>query len=177
MALRLETYSTEELLKIIKRSANILNVKIEPDAAKELARRSRGTPRIANRILKRVRDFAEVKNNSIISLPVCKNSLQLLEIDEIGLDNNDRTIMLSIMDKFQGGPVGLDTLSAATGEDVNTIEDVYEPYLLQLGFIARTPRGRVAMPNAYKHFNRTIPQAKQKYLNIFLPDTEPKTEE
>lgn len=172
MALRLETYSNEELAKIIKRSANLLDVVIEPDALMELAKRSRGTPRIANRILKRVRDFAQVKNNSVIDLNLCNHSLELLEIDKIGLDNNDKTIMLAIMDKFQGGPVGLDTLSAATGEDVNTIEDVYEPYLLQLGFLARTPRGRVAMPNAYKHFNRTINPSKQKYLNIFLSEEE-----
>lgn len=170
MALRLEPYSTEELARIVKRSAKILKTQIDEQACLEIARRSRGTPRIANRLLKRVRDFAEVKNNSIISFELCKMALELLEIDPLGLDNNDKNIVLTIIDKFQGGPVGLDTLSAATGEDVVTIEDVYEPYLLQLGFIARTPRGRIALINAYKHFNRTISENKQNYLKAFLQD-------
>ncbi len=168
MALRLEMYSVSELTQIIRRSAKILGVTIEEQACQELAKRSRGTPRIANRLLKRVRDFAQVKNNSIINMELCKHALELLEIDEIGLDFNDSTIISAIIDKFNGGPVGLDTLSAATGEDVNTIEDVYEPYLLQLGFIARTPRGRVAMPNAYKHFNKPMNVHKQKYLSAFI---------
>lgn len=174
MSLRLEMYTPEELAIIIKRSANILGVKIDEDACTELSKRSRGTPRLANRILKRVRDFAEVKNNGIISLDVCKQALEMLEVDEIGLDFNDRNIVLSIIDKFNGGPVGLDTLSAATGEDVNTIEDVYEPYLLQLGFIARTPRGRVALNGAYKHFNKPINENRQNYLNLYISDSEEK---
>lgn len=154
MICRLEMYSQDELATIIKRSANILKVNIESDACLQLARRSRGTPRIANRLLKRVRDYAQVKGDGIITLDVCNSALEMLEVDEIGLDFNDSNIILAIIDKFNGGPVGLDTLSAATGEDANTIEDVYEPYLLQLGFIARTPRGRVALKGAYNHFNR-----------------------
>ena len=146
---RLELYNKEELSKIIKRSAKILNIKIDDEACLELALRSRGTPRIANRFLKRVRDYAEIKGEGIITLQLCKEALEMLEVDELGLDYTDRKLLLTIIDKFHGGPVGLDTLSAATGEESNTIEDVYEPYLLQLGFIARTPRGRIALPNAY----------------------------
>lgn len=172
MVLRLELYSKQELEKIITRSAKILGVEIDADACKELASRSRGTPRIANRLLKRVRDYAQVKNNGIITKEVCNFALEMLEIDHIGLDFNDRNIVLAIIDKFNGGPVGLDTLSAATGEDINTIEDIYEPYLLQLGFIARTPRGRVALPSAYKHFNRTINEQRQKYLNLYLTNSD-----
>lgn len=172
MVLRLEMYSKEELEKIITRSAKILGVEIEADACKELASRSRGTPRIANRLLKRVRDYAQVKNDGVITKEVCNFALEMLEIDNIGLDFNDRNIVLAIIDKFNGGPVGLDTLSAATGEDINTIEDIYEPYLLQLGFIARTPRGRVALQSAYKHFNRTINPQRQKYLNLYLTNSE-----
>jgi len=152
IVLRLEMYTNEELAKIISRSASILGVNMAADASLELARRSRGTPRIANRLLKRTRDYAQVKNNGVVDFQACQLALELLEVDELGLDNNDRNILLSIINKFNGGPVGLDTLSAATGEDANTIEDVYEPYLLQLGFIARTPRGRVACRNAYTHF-------------------------
>lgn len=174
MALRLEMYNAKELATIIKRSAKILNVTMQDDACNELAKRSRGTPRIANRLLKRVRDYAQVKNNSIVTMDICNQALAMLEIDEIGLDFNDRNIIFAIIDKFNGGPVGLDTLSAATGEDVNTIEDIYEPYLLQLGFIARTPRGRVALTNAYKHFDKPMNPSRQKYLNAFLTQEENK---
>lgn len=169
---RLEMYSNEELSSIITRSANILGVDIDADASMELARRSRGTPRIANRFLKRVRDFAEVKGSGTITLPICKEALTMLEVDDLGLDYNDKKILNTIIDKFHGGPVGLDTLAAATGEDSNTIEDVYEPYLLQLGFIARTPRGRVCLPNAYKHLGKTISKERQNYLNMFIEGTE-----
>lgn len=149
---RLELYSTEELQVIIKRSANILGIKIDDDASREIAMRSRGTPRIANRLLKRVRDYAQVLGEGHVTKSIADKTLQIMEIDELGLDTIDRKIMLSIINKFGGGPVGLDTLSATISEDSSTIEDVYEPYLLQLGFISRTPRGRVALEPAYKHF-------------------------
>ena len=149
---RLELYSTEELQVIIKRSANILGIKIDDDASREIAMRSRGTPRIANRLLKRVRDYSQVLGEGHVTKSIADKTLQIMEIDELGLDTIDRKIMLSIINKFGGGPVGLDTLSATISEDASTIEDVYEPYLLQLGFISRTPRGRVALEPAYKHF-------------------------
>lgn len=148
---RLELYNTEELSTIITRSARILNISIEPVASTEIARRSRGTPRIANRLLKRVRDFAEYDGLDTITLAVTRKALLNMEIDELGLDNVDKNILTTIIDKFNGGPVGLDTLAAASGEESNTIEDVYEPYLLQLGFITRTPRGRVCLKRAYEH--------------------------
>ncbi len=169
---RLEMYSIEELATIIERSAKILKININKDASVELARRSRGTPRIANRFLKRVRDFAEVKSADTITLEITKEALDRLEVDELGLDYTDRKVLLTLIDKFNGGPAGLETLAAATGEDANTIEDVYEPYLIQLGFIARTPRGRVALPNAYKHFGKKLSQAKQDYLKMFIEDEE-----
>lgn len=150
---RLEMYTPEELSIIIDRSARILNIAIDPDATYEIARRSRGTPRIANRLLKRVRDFAEYENSSTVTKAIAKTALASLEVDELGLDNTDNIILRTIIEKFNGGPVGLDTLAAASGEETNTIEDVYEPYLIQLGFIARTPRGRICTPNAYKHLN------------------------
>ncbi|AEV67887.1 Holliday junction branch migration DNA helicase RuvB [Acetivibrio clariflavus] len=149
---KLEMYTPEELKLIVERSAQILGIKIESEAAEEIARRSRGTPRIANRILKRVRDFAEVKGKGLITKEIAIMSLDALEIDPIGLDGVDRNLLFSIIDKFAGGPVGLETLAATTGEEANTIEDVYEPYLLQLGFINKTPRGRVATKLAYEHF-------------------------
>ncbi len=149
---RLEMYTKEELALIVNRSAKILNIKITSEGAEEIAKRSRGTPRIANRLLRRVRDFTEYDNMDTVTLEQAKKALALLEIDELGLDKTDVNIMKTIIDKFAGGPVGLDTLAAASGEDSNTIEDVYEPYLLQLGFIARTPRGRVCTQGAYKHF-------------------------
>lgn len=151
---RLEIYSPEELDKIVRRSAKLLGIQIDNDASIEIASRSRGTPRIANRILKRVRDFADVSNSGIIDLKLARHALSRMEIDELGLDLVDRRILETIIDKFAGGPVGLETLAAATGEENTTIEDVYEPYLLQLGFISRTPRGRVALAPAYEHLNR-----------------------
>ncbi len=169
---RLELYSKEELSKIISRSAKILGIQIDDEACDELALRSRGTPRIANRFLKRVRDYAEIKGEGVITLDLCKAALEMLEVDELGLDYIDRKLLLTIIDKFNGGPVGLDTLSAATGEESNTIEDVYEPYLLQLGFIARTPRGRIALPNAYKHLNKPISNNRQKYIDMFVAKDE-----
>lgn len=149
---RLELYTTEELAIILKRSANILGVKMDENASIEIAKRSRGTPRIANRLLKRVRDYAQVLGQGYVTKEIANKTLQIMEIDDLGLDTIDRKIMMSIINKFDGGPVGLDTLSATISEDATTIEDVYEPYLLQLGFISRTPRGRLALEPAYKHF-------------------------
>ena len=148
---RLELYQPEELQTIIERSARILNIAIAPEASLDIAKRSRGTPRIANRLLKRVRDYAQVIGEGKITKEIADKTLKIMEIDELGLDYIDRKILQSIIKKFGGGPVGLDTLSATISEDASTIEDVYEPYLLQLGFIARTPRGRVALEPAYKH--------------------------
>lgn len=148
---RLELYTDQDLKIIIERSAKILNIKIAENASLDIAKRSRGTPRIANRLLKRVRDYAEVLGSGEITKEITDQALAKMEIDELGLDFIDRKILESIIYKFGGGPVGLDTLSATIGEDAGTIEDVYEPYLLQLGFIARTPRGRIAMENAYRH--------------------------
>ena len=147
----LEFYNVEELKTIIVHSAKKLEVKIDEEGAIELARRSRGTPRLANRLLKRVRDFAQVQYNGEITKEVASFALDLLEVDKMGLDQNDRNILLTIIEKFQGGPVGLDTLAAAIGEDAGTIEDVYEPYLVKNGFINRTPKGRVATEFAYHH--------------------------
>ncbi len=154
---RLELYGTDELKVIIERSAKILGVKIDDDACIEIAKRSRGTPRIANRLLKRVRDYAQVIGEGHVTKNIAIKTLQIMEIDDLGLDTIDRKIMLTIINKFKGGPVGLDTLSATISEDSTTIEDVYEPYLLQLGFISRTPRGRIALESAYKHFGLTMP--------------------
>lgn len=151
--LNLDLYDIESLTKIVTRSAAILDIKIDSSGAIEIARRSRGTPRIANRILKRVRDFAQVKGDGIITLDIANKGLDILEIDELGLDYVDRKLILTLIENFNGGPVGLDTLSAATGEERINIEDVYEPYLLQIGFINRTPRGRVVTKKAYEHFN------------------------
>ncbi|ACL75702.1 Holliday junction branch migration DNA helicase RuvB [Ruminiclostridium cellulolyticum] len=149
---KLEMYSAEELKEIVRRSAGILNIGLDDEGAYEIARRSRGTPRIANRLLKRVRDFAQVKGSGTIELELAKHALDALEVDEIGLDGVDRNMLLSIINKFGGGPVGLDTLAASIGEEAGTIEDVYEPYLIQLGFINKTPRGRMTTKNAYAHF-------------------------
>jgi Holliday junction DNA helicase RuvB len=148
---RLEPYNNENLAKIIKRSASILEIPMEDDGASEISRRSRGTPRIANRLLKRVRDFAQVKGNGIISKEIADGALEMLEVDKLGLDSSDRRVLLAMIEKFGGGPVGLDTLAASTGEEDITIEDVIEPFLLQLGFISRTPRGRIVLPAAYEH--------------------------
>ncbi|MCQ1529735.1 Holliday junction branch migration DNA helicase RuvB [Lutispora saccharofermentans] len=150
---RLDYYNNEELYEIVYRSAKLLRIHIEEDGAEEIARRSRGTPRIANRLLKRVRDFAQVKADGKITRDVADEALKLLEVDHIGLDNIDRKMLLTIINKFGGGPVGLDTLAASIGEESNTIEDVYEPYLLQIGFLNRTPRGRMVTHLVYKHFN------------------------
>lgn len=152
IVMRLEYYTTEELAEIITRSANVLNVTIAPDGARELARRSRGTPRLANRFLKRVRDVAQIRQMDVITEEVAKDALNMLDVDTLGLDAIDRNLLLTIMEQFTGGPVGLDTLAAAIGEDPGTIEDVYEPFLLQNGLINRTPRGRVVTPRAYEHF-------------------------
>lgn len=163
---RLEMYNTEELATIIKRSARILNTPIYEEGAIEIAMRSRGTPRIANRLLKRVRDYAQVKADGTITKEVAAAGLDMLEVDRLGLDNVDRNILTAIIKKFGGGPVGLDTLAAATGEENVTIEDVYEPYLLQLGFISRTPRGRVAMPAAYEHLGIKSNKKKDEQLSF-----------
>ncbi len=158
MQMRLELYTPEQLKGIVDKSAKRLGCEITPEASMQIAKCSRGTPRIANRLLKRIRDFAEVYSNGKIDLQITKHALSLMEVDDLGLDAVDKNVLTAMIDKFNGGPVGLDTLAAATGEDAVTIEDVYEPYLLQLGFIARTPRGRVCMPNAYKHLGRPVPQ-------------------
>lgn len=154
---RLEFYSVEELQTIIMHSARVLNAPIEPAGAMEMARRSRGTPRLANRILKRVRDFAQVKYDGIITEDIAVTALNLMDVDPMGLDHIDRNMLLTMIHKFKGGPVGLDTLAASIGEDSGTIEDVYEPYLLKNGFINRTPRGRVVTDLAYRHLGLEIP--------------------
>ena len=148
---RLDLYSSEDLETIVKRSAKILNIEITENGAKEIASRSRGTPRIANRLLKRVRDFADIKTDGKVTDEIADEALQSLEIDKLGLDNIDRVMLDTIIRKFSGGPVGVETLAATIGEDIDTIEDVYEPYLMQLGFLNRTPRGRVATIGAYEH--------------------------
>ncbi|MCI5936783.1 MAG: Holliday junction branch migration DNA helicase RuvB [Eubacterium sp.] len=149
---RLEFYTIEELTQIVRRSAAVFQVEMEEEGAKEIARRSRGTPRLANRLLKRVRDFAQVKYDGVITGEVANFALNLLEVDKMGLDHTDRNILMTMIEKFSGGPVGLDTLAAAIGEDRGTVEDVYEPYLIQNGLIQRTPRGRIVTRNAYLHF-------------------------
>jgi holliday junction DNA helicase RuvB len=161
---RLEFYTHDELAFIVTRSARIFGMMIDPDGAMELARRSRGTPRIANRLLRRVRDFAQVRADGVITREVADQALELLEIDEMGFDMMDRAILLTIIDKFGGGPVGLDTIAAAISEESDTIEDVYEPFLIQNGFLNRTPRGRVATAAAYSHFGRIAPEPPQGRL-------------
>ncbi|MDE7078698.1 MAG: Holliday junction branch migration DNA helicase RuvB, partial [Clostridia bacterium] len=163
---RLEMYTPEELASIVTRSAGLLNVEITEDGAFEIARRSRGTPRIANRILKRVRDYSEVMAEGVIDSKVADIALGKMEIDKLGLDSIDRKLILTIIDKFNGGPVGLDTLAASIGEDAGTIEDVYEPYLMQITFVARTPRGRICLPDAYKHFGRKATQLAYEQLTM-----------
>lgn len=155
---KLDFYTTEELVRVLERSADVLQVKLEKEGAQELARRSRGTPRLANRLLKRVRDFAQVRYDSVITKEVAEYALDLLEVDRLGLDKGDRAILETIADKFGGGPVGLDTLAAALGEDSGTIEDVYEPYLIQNGLIERTPRGRAITRLAYEHLHKPVPE-------------------
>ena len=155
---KLDFYTTNELVQVLERSANVLNVTLEKEGALELARRSRGIPRLANRLLKRVRDFAQVRYDSVITKEVAEYALDLLEVDRLGLDKGDRAILETIADKFGGGPVGLDTIAAALGEDSGTIEDVYEPYLIQNGLIERTPRGRAITRLAYEHLHRPVPK-------------------
>ena len=167
---RLEMYSHEELAEIVRRSAIKLGVDMEDSACLEVAKRSRGTPRIANRLLKRVRDFAMVKGHQKVLLSDAQEALSRLEIDELGLDRIDRLMLISMIEKFGGGPCGLDTLAATINEDANTIEDVYEPYLMQLGFIARTPRGRVCLAKGYEHVGYAIPEDKRKQLSVFEKD-------
>ena len=157
VVLRLEMYNPKELAQIVTRSAGSLGIPIEADGALELASRSRGTPRIANRLLKRVRDFAQIMSNGVITYATAKLALDRLEIDELGLDANDRRILSTMIQYYNGGPVGLDTLAAAVGEESVTIEDVYEPYLMQIGFLSRTPRGRCATRSAYLHLGLTPP--------------------
>jgi holliday junction DNA helicase RuvB len=154
---RLEFYTVDELEQIITNSAKLLHVEIEPNGARELAKRSRGTPRLANRILKRVRDFAQVKYDGVITEEIANIALNMMDVDKLGLDHIDRNILLTLIEKFQGGPVGLDTLAASIGEDSGTIEDVYEPYLLKNGFLIRTPRGRMVTELAYGHLGLEIP--------------------
>ncbi len=158
ISFRLELYTPEELAQIVARSARILKIDCKDEGALEIARRSRGTPRVANRLIKRVRDYAQVRGDGVITRAVAAETLNLLEIDELGLDRTDRAMLMTIIKKFGGGPVGLDTLAASTGEDAGTIEDVYEPYLMQLGFMMRTPRGRVLTPAAYEHMKQPMPR-------------------
>lgn len=164
MTYHLNFYEHEDVEKIVERSARILNVKIEPEMSKAIAERSRRTPRVANRLLKRVRDYCEVKGDGIINDRHCYAAFEMLEVDENGLDGVDRKILEVIIDKFKGGPVGLNTIAAATGEDIATIEDVYEPYLIQLGFLDRTPRGRMVTDNGYMHLNRTSGMSQNKII-------------
>ncbi|HHD63520.1 MAG TPA: Holliday junction branch migration DNA helicase RuvB [Desulfobulbaceae bacterium] len=165
--LRLEYYSPEELVRIVKRSARLFNIEIDNEGALELGRRSRGTPRIANRLLRRVRDFSEVGGHSVISGVVADDALNMLAVDRFGLDEMDRRILLTLIDKFQGGPIGLDTLATAVCEEKNTLEDVYEPFLIQSGFLTRTPRGRMATVSAYEHFDRPVATGRVQQPGLF----------
>jgi Holliday junction DNA helicase RuvB len=167
VVLRLEFYSPEELVTIVQRSAAILGMPIDESGALELGRRSRGTPRIANRLLRRVRDFAQVGNHKVVDRKVADAALSMLGVDQFGLDEMDRRIMLTIIDKFQGGPIGLETLATVVCEEKNTLEDVYEPFLIQSGFLNRTPRGRVATVLAYEHFDRKINMKSQRQPSLF----------
>jgi len=164
---RLENYTDDQLTEIVERAAKMLNISIENDAAREIGVRSRGTPRIANRLLRRVRDYAMVKGHETVLLEDAKSALKMLEIDELGLDAIDINLLKSMAEKFNGGPCGLDTLAATINEDANTIEDVYEPYLLQLGFIARTPRGRTLLKKGYEHIGLKMPAGKAEQLSIY----------
>jgi len=154
---RLEYYKEEQLMEIVLRTAEVFQISIKRDAAIEIAKRSRGTPRIANRLLRRVRDFAQVRGNGIIDLSLASHSLQLLQVDPLGLDHIDHKLLKGIIEKFRGGPVGLETIAATIGEEAHTIEDVYEPYLLQIGFLQRTPRGRIVTNLVYQHFQMEVP--------------------
>jgi Holliday junction DNA helicase RuvB len=164
---RLDFYTEADLEFIVSRSARILGVELDPDGSRELARRSRGTPRIANRLLRRARDFAQVRADGIISGPVARQALELLEVDDHGFDEVDRKLVLTIIDKFGGGPVGVAALAAAISEEADALEDIYEPYLLQIGFIDRTPRGRVATRRAYEHFGRLPTDGGPGQTNLF----------
>jgi Holliday junction DNA helicase RuvB len=167
VVLRLEFYSPEELVIIVQRSAKILGMTIDQSGALELGRRSRGTPRIANRLLRRVRDYAEVGGHAVIDSVVANEALNLLGVDQFGLDDMDRRIMLTIIDKFEGGPIGLETLATVVCEEKNTLEDVYEPFLIQSGFLNRTPRGRMATARAYEHFKRKVPRQMAIQQSLF----------
>lgn len=167
---RLEMYTPDELKEIVLRSAHTLNISVADDAASEIARRSRGTPRIANRLLKRVRDFSTINGNSSVTLSDAKYALEKMEIDGLGLDDVDRSLMRAMIEKFDGKPVGLETLAATINEDAGTIEDVYEPYLLQLGFIARTPRGRVILRGGYEHLGYTMSEKQREQVSMFDKD-------
>jgi Holliday junction DNA helicase RuvB len=165
--LRLEFYSPEELVTIVQRSAGVLGIGIDDAGALELGRRSRGTPRIANRLLRRVRDFSEVDGHAVITEDIAGRALDMLAVDRFGLDEMDRRILLTLIDKFQGGPIGLDTLATAVSEEKNTLEDVYEPFLIQSGFLMRTPRGRMATVAVYEHFERKVPGGLAQQANLF----------
>ncbi|SFA94539.1 MULTISPECIES: Holliday junction branch migration DNA helicase RuvB [unclassified Bacillus (in: firmicutes)] len=154
---RLEYYKEDQLKSIIVRTAELLDTEIDLQAAAEIARRSRGTPRIANRLLRRVRDFAQVKGNGIVDIGLAQEALERLQVDKLGLDHIDQKLLLGIIERFRGGPVGLETIAATIGEEAETIEDVYEPYLLQIGFLQRTPRGRIVTPDVYRHFKMEVP--------------------
>ena len=167
---RLQMYSTEELMAIVRHSAGVLDIRYEENGIREIARRSRGTPRIVNRLLKRVRDYAQVRGDGVITLPLAREALQLLDVDDLGLDRVDRSILRAMMTKFDGRPVGLDTLAATTGEDAVTIEDVVEPYLMQLGFVMRTPRGRICTQAAYDHMGIRMPKSAQPDGQVSLLD-------
>ncbi len=161
---RLEFYEPSEMERIIQRSARILNIEIDEDGAREIAAASRRTPRVANRLLKRVRDFAQIHDQTLITAPISRDALRLLEVDELGLEPTDRNILTAIIEKFRGGPVGIQTIAAVTSEETQTIEDVYEPYLIQIGFLARTPRGRVVTEAAFNHLGFPLPDGHQQKL-------------
>jgi holliday junction DNA helicase RuvB len=164
---RLNYYSAEDLELIVRRTAEVLKVEIETAGAREIARRSRGTPRVANRLLRRVRDYAQVRANGVITEDVARAALAMLDVDQFGLDDMDARILKAIIEKFEGGPVGVSTISAAIGEDASTLEEVYEPFLVQQGFLQRTPRGRVATPMAYRHFGYTPPAVASEQAVLF----------
>ncbi len=163
---QLELYSPEDLKEIIIRSADILKIEIDGDGALEIASRSRGTPRIANRLLRRVRDFSQVRGDGVIDVETAQSALNMLKIDELGLDAVDRKMLVAMIEIFKGGPVDLDTIAAYTGEDAGTVEDVYEPYLLKLGFLARTSRGRIVLPDAYRHLDYPVPQQPVQQMKL-----------
>jgi len=170
IVLRLEFYDIENLTEIVKRSAHIMAVEIDTEGAREIAQRSRGTPRIANRLLRRVRDYAEVKADGKVIADVASRALDMLKVDSFGFDNMDRKLLMTIIEKFEGGPVGVENLAAAIGEERDTIEDVIEPYLIQQGFLMRTPRGRVATANAYRHFGLKVPKQERLEGDLFEED-------